>query len=197
MSNSFNISVAPEIAALDAKIDIIDTEIDAIRSLNLPAILTLIGTVDTEVGVIDGIVDAIKTKTDALPQVIRGHFTIYHLTTTSGAFVELCNITGQGHLVYITAFCNHVNDTFEIQITIDGYLSQTFSHGGDLILQRIFYEDNDNTVDRFAINGAAPTIDGAFLLSSDFDTSLLIEIRRSAGAAIGITGKAAVCVDSF
>ena len=37
MGNSYNISVAPEIAALDAKIDIIDTEIDAIRAVDIPA----------------------------------------------------------------------------------------------------------------------------------------------------------------
>ncbi|KKM76707.1 hypothetical protein LCGC14_1377410 [marine sediment metagenome] len=54
MGNSFNISVAPEIAALDAKVDIIDTEVDAIRAVDLPAIDTLIDIVDTEV-------DAIRT----------------------------------------------------------------------------------------------------------------------------------------
>ena len=100
MSNSFNISVAPEIAALDAKIDIIDTEVDAvravdlpaldakidiidtevdaIRSLNLPAILTSIGTVDTVVDAIRAVdvpniqtnIDANETKIDTIDTVV-------------------------------------------------------------------------------------------------------------------------------
>ena len=197
MSNSFNISVAPEIAALDAKIDILDTEVDAIRSLNLPAILTLIGTVDTEVGVIDGIVDAIKVKTDALPQVVRGHFTIYHIDTSSGSFVDLCNISGQGHLIYISVYANNALDTVEVKFIIDGIPSLTFSHGGDTVMHRIIYLDADNTANQFAIGGVPYASDGSYLLSTDFDTSLVVQIRRSAGAAVSVIGKVAVCVDSF
>lgn len=49
MSNSFNISVAPEIAALEAKVDIIDTVVDSIRSADFPATDALVTTVDTVV----------------------------------------------------------------------------------------------------------------------------------------------------
>ncbi len=49
MSNSFNISVAPEIAALEIKVDTIDTEVDAIRAVDIPATDTLITAVDTVV----------------------------------------------------------------------------------------------------------------------------------------------------
>jgi len=53
MSNSFNISVIPEIAALETKVDTVDTVVDAIRATDVPDIQTNI--------------DANETKIDAIP----------------------------------------------------------------------------------------------------------------------------------
>jgi len=63
LSNSFNISLAPDLAAIETKIDTIDTEVDSIRSADLPAIDTKIDTIDTEV---DSVRSADFPATDAL-----------------------------------------------------------------------------------------------------------------------------------
>ena len=49
MSNSFNIDVKPEISAVSAKVDIVDTVVDLIRSTDVPVITGKVDTVDTVV----------------------------------------------------------------------------------------------------------------------------------------------------
>ena len=197
MSNSFNISVAAEIAALDAKIDIIDTEVDSIRSADIPGVDTKIDTIDTEVGVIDGIVDAIKTKTDDIPQLVRGHFTLYAARTASGTYVDVCNITGSGNLAFIAVACCDAGDTLDLKITVDSVASAGVTHTGDLVSMNVFFYGGSDGAVTFYFNLIPSSGLAVPTLNINFDTSLLIQIKRSAGAGSDVFAQAGVSLDSF
>jgi len=60
MSNSFNISLKPEIAAVVVKIDANKAVIDAVRATDVPNIQTNINANETKIDIIDTTVDAIR-----------------------------------------------------------------------------------------------------------------------------------------
>jgi len=77
MSNSFNISSAVELAAIEAKVDIIDTEVDTIRATDLPAIKNDTGPIRNDVTAIhDTNLPAVKVDTGS----IRNDVTAIHDT---------------------------------------------------------------------------------------------------------------------
>ena len=191
MSNSFNISVHPEIAALDAKIDIVDTVVDAIRATDVPAL-------DAKIDTIDTVVDAIKVKTDLLPQNFRGAFNLYHQTTTSGTLVDVCNITGSGVLNQLAFACGNSADTIEVIVTIDGIscTAGSLTHTGDITFHYAYFADVTEPDTYFQLNhDAHPTLYYR-QLSIEFHTSLLIQFRRSAGTNSPVKCKVSVCEDS-
>jgi len=188
MSNNFNISVAPEIAALEAKVDIIDTEVDTIRSTDIPATDALITAVDT-------VVDSIKIKTDAMPQTIRGVFTTVRQTTASGALVTLINLTGQGKLVLLTIACVNAGDTVEVKITLNGSSWSVVTHTGDTTDQTVIMKSSTETGNRLFLLPTPMTEPRIFDL--EFSTSLLVEFRRSAGANDNVLAVARYLLDDF
>lgn len=199
MSNSFNISVIPEIAAVDAKIDIIDTIVDDIRDVDLPAHDTKLTTVDTvvdnirnidvpniqtnidanetKIDIIDGIADAIKLQTDKIPQKIRGHYSYYYISTASTSLITVASVTGQGRLSYLGGYIGDDATTAEIVLTLDGILFNAFSHLSTGPAE-IFY------VGYSPYSGASPSLwltTNITPILLDFDTSCLIQGRRSTG----------------
>ena len=219
MSNSFNISVAPEIAALEAKVDIIDTEVDTIRSTDIPGVVTevdanetkidLIRSTDvpniqtnidaneTKIDTIDGIVDTIKLKTDSLPQTVRGVLTINAVTTLSSSFINVLNINGQGQLAYLWVYCSNGSDTLELKMTLDGVLSNVVSHTGDIIHQALFFSAINPIFTELDIDLSPVSTGLSNIININFAVSLLIEIRRSAGTVSSIVSKAAYSLDTF
>jgi len=218
MSNSFNISVAPEIAALDTKVDTVDTVVDSIRATDVPALDVKITTLDTvadnirnidvpniqtnidanetKIDVIDGIVDSIKLQTDLIPLKPRGNFSLFSLLTSDNTLQTVCNISGTGKLIYILAYPNNAGDTIECKLTIDGIPSILLSHTGDVIAQRLIFSDWDSADTIFKISFIPFTDSDINLLNCEFDTSLLFQIRRSAGAGAVVCGKICVTVDT-
>ncbi len=219
MSNSFNISVAPEIAALKAdtadirtdvtaihdtdlpavetKIDIIDTTVDALRAVDVPILSGKLDTIDTEIGVIDGIADAIKLKTDLIPQKVRGNFSIYRHGMGADTFEDVCSITGQGKLYSLICWVENAGDGVEILITIDGVLSNIIQHTGDLIKQHIFCTEEDAASDKFEISKLPFSATQPHLLNLEFDTSLHIQVRRYVGSTTWVAAKAIIFEDTF
>ena len=152
MANSFNISVLPQIAALETKVDTIDTVVDAIRATDVPALdtkLTIIDTVadqirDIDVPNIQANIDANETKIDAetaiiadihdtdlpavsalisaLPQTVRAALQVDSTDLTSTSYVDLVNISDSG-LLYIIWVDTPAGDTCTFKITIDGIVS--------------------------------------------------------------------------
>ena len=60
MANSFNISVALELSAIETKVDTVDTVVDAIRATDVPDIQTNINANETKIDTVDTVVDAIR-----------------------------------------------------------------------------------------------------------------------------------------
>lgn len=219
MSNSFYISVSPELAALETKIDIIDTvvdtiratdvpniqtnidanetKIDLIRGTDVPNIQTNIDANETKIDTIDGIVDAIKTKTDATPQKIRGNLSFPYAQTTFDVLLDVCNITGQGKLNYINISTSNVASTVELTIIIDGVTGTLVTHTGDNLIMRVFPMDSDYSGSSFTFGKTVLTTSDANLINLEFDTSLHIQLRRSAGPVANVYAICCVNTDSL
>lgn len=248
MSNSFNISSAVEIAALDAKVVLVDAVVDAIRATDIPALdakLVIVDTVvdaihltdvfdiqtninvneskidtlntnvgsiistylpgiitevdanETKIDTIDGIVDAIKTKTDAMPQNVRGKWYTAQLSTQSGTFVELLNVSGHGRLDLLTVKCVNAGDTLEYIVTLDGVPFDTMSHGT---------VDTNFNASPTCVHASGVTKkivdyldagDNDYRFNLEFESSLVITLRRSAGANDDVCAKVYYTLDSF
>ncbi len=161
MSNSFNISVAPELAAISTLIKYNETKIDTI----------------------DTVVDAIKVKTDATPQKVRGSLQIASYSASSAGFVDIVNVNGQGSLLQIVLQSQTGGMEQEIIITLDGVDSETYTFtdqpGAFFILPII--TGAGSVV--LQMRSLAVVQDNPNYCYLNFDTSLQIQLRRSAGAA--------------
>lgn len=211
MSNFFGMSVKPEIAALEAKVDIIDTEVDYIRSTDvaniqtninanetkidanandlghirntaIPNVITEIDANETKIDTIDGIVDAIKLKTDATPQNVRGKCLSARLITAESTFQEVVNVTGHGILNGLGIKCVNAGDTLEVRVTLDGKEFAALPFTGSATYQSVLvrYIPEVITYHLFSIDDTTNIFSQ---INLEFDTSLLVELRRSAGAA--------------
>jgi len=219
MANSFNISVKPEIAALEAKVDIIDAEVDTIRSTDIPGVDTKLTTVDavvdnirnidvpniqtnidaneTKIDTIDDIVDAVKLKTDLTPQLVRGTFNGTQFDTTSGTFVTVLTITGSGKLCSLGIKVTNAADTIELRVTIDSFVFQTLSFTGSTDDQLVVIDQRDLAVVNYNLSNFARPPVAQSLFDIEFSTSLLIEIRRSAGTGAKVVCRAFYSLDTF
>jgi len=168
MSNSFNISVAPELAAISA----------------------LVSTVDT-------VVDAIKLKTDATPQIVRGNYSKYYLSVYTAAWEDVCNITGQGKLLSCLFYLPVGGDDIELRITIDGIVSTTLSHTGDTVRQICFVSDSEPLGSSFTLVKIPYAADIRFTIDIEFDTSLRVETRSPSVSGSGVQCAVGVSVDAF
>ena len=197
MSNSFNISFVPEIAAVGALVSTVDTVVDAIRATDVPNIQTNIDANETKIDTVDTVVDAIKVKTDAMPQNVRGGLASTYLETDSDGATSLFNITGHGKLVYINFRCKNAGDTVTLYLKIDGFEPDEVSHTGDTDWQNIVISDSKAASSNILFLPTPLLVTGCFLLNLDFATELRVAIRRSAGANDLVCGKCSVSVDSF
>lgn len=213
MANSFNISVKPEIAAAVVKIDAIDTVVDAIRATDVPGIntninanetkidsidtmVTLVRFTDfpaiaaeinaneTKIDTIDGIADAIKLKTDAMPQLVRGDFKAANLNIASTDWVDLVNVTGSGKLIKLNIGSQHADTTVYVQMTIDSVTSTVLSQIGDvadhIVIPRCYSHSDKIELIVVALIGADVN-----LFNVEFSTSLLIQVKSGAEAGSG------------
>ncbi len=225
MANSFNISVKPEIAALETKVDTIDTVVDLIRSTdvvniqtNIDANETKIDTIDTVVDlirgtdvvnlasaiannaeaieVIDGIVDAIKIKTDATPQNVRGRHLQTTFNTTENTLQTALSVTGHGFLDYLAFRVRDVTDTVALKVTVDGVPTSEASFTGDLGILHIVPA---TTIASPYLQLNLEVINAAnyYRFDFEFDRSLLVELRRSAGTALAVDCYIFYHVDDF
>lgn len=204
MSNSFNISFQPEFAALETKVDTIITKIDAnkividlIHGADLTSILANIGVNLTAITTLAGIVDAIKLKTDLIPQNVRGAWVYSHLTTSSSSLVDLVNISGHGFLHSLMISLQDTADTIEIVVTPDSNPFAAKTHTGTIANNWVFPCPADAVTDLKSLGFAEFPTNRWAPFNLEFDTSLLIQFRRSAGSANTVSAKAYYILDSF
>ena len=219
MSNSFNISVKPDIAAVKAVVDAVratdvpniqtnidanETKIDAnktivdlIRFTDFPYTNSLIAANESKIDTIDGIADAIKLKTDLIPQNVRGSWAYAQLTTSSGTLVDLLNITGQGILHSLMIKLQDVADTLEIVVTPDSNPFAAKTLTGTIADNWVFPAPYTANVDSKILASAEFPTNRFAIFNLSFDTSLLIQLRRSAGTANTVSAKVYYTVDDF
>jgi len=175
MSNSFNISVIPEIAALEVKVD---------------TAITNIATVDT-------VVDAVKLKTDATPQLVRGQSHYLNFSTGSNVWTDALNIAGSGKLLQLSFGVSDAGTNIACRITIDGVTSGEVSHIGDTvgwIILPVLTTTGSALLELRKV--LASTFIGNFS-AIEFDSSLQIEVRRTADPGATVYCNALYVLDAF
>ncbi len=219
MANSFSISDKQEIAAnlvqilsnasalatiqitdlpaIEDKIDVIDTEVGVIHSNDIPGTNAKIDVNLAAIDIIDGIVDAIKLKTDLIPQNVRGDFFNTYLATTSGTYVDLVNITGAGKLRDFCLWLSDDADTIQIQVTIDGKPSDEPTFTGSTAVQSVIFDRSTTVNPNISIEADLKATLGYDILNLEFSTSLLIQIKRSAGTTGDVIALAVYSLDTF
>jgi len=219
MANSFFQSLSPDIAAAVVKIDANKTVIDEnkvilvdVHDTDLPAAKTvidenkviLVDLHDTDlpgaVTKIDDnktVVDAIKLKTDATPQHVRGKFYMARLSTTSATFAEVLNVSGRGILKHVVAQLGNSGDTFEVRVTLDGTVFDVPSYSGStnsINLVPAALPADDASMMLVEIAYAATS---HMLFNTEFQNNCTIELRRSAGSSSNVHCKAFYTLDQF
>jgi len=248
MSNSFNISVKPEIASLEAKVDIIDTEVDQIRldvtdvhdtdlpavksdtgpvrndvtaihdtmlpsvmtnvaairndvtdihDVNLPLVKTDTGAIRNDVNDITTLINAIKTKTDATPQKVRGKFYCAYLSTSLTVPTDVVNVSGQGKLLILAIVSTTVDHGIELNLTVDGVAWEPLTHLGDTNAQACVQSANINTGEKLIMLIPQTSQPEPRLFDLEFSSSLLIQIKKYEAGMAYVACRAIYLVDNF
>jgi len=132
----------------------------------------------------------------AAPQNVRGKFYTAWLSTSSASFVEVLNLTGHGKLLHLAFKVLNLDDTVEIRLTTDGLEWYLIFHTGDIVYQNIVPDCN------LILAGAMLKLipepqPQPLLFDVEFSTSLLIELRRSAGTNDAVACKVYYQLDDF
>jgi len=128
MGNSFNISVAPEIAAVQTVVDGNSVILTDIHDTDLPAIVTEIDANETKIDANKTVVDAIQAKTDIISLGFPGAITKYGLSTDSVAFIDLVNLTSSMGTIILISTGGDAAQSAEIKATIDSIIWTTLVH---------------------------------------------------------------------
>lgn len=190
MSNSFNISDAPLIAAVQAVVDANSVILIDVHDVDLPDAIARINTVDA-------VADAIKLKTDAMPQKVRGKWHMSYLSTDSNTYVDVVNVSGQGKLYQVRFKVLNTTTSIIIQLTLDGTDWDEFTYVGSnnefhLGPSASTPETNVNT-----LRGIAILATNFPYFNFEFETSLRIQIKRGAAESANVALKAHYAVDDF
>ncbi len=204
MSNSFNISVKPEISGVadDIAANLVQilsnaSALASIRTVDVLAINTNINDNEAKLVTIDSIVDAIKIKTDLTPQNVRGKYFPASLVMNSDTFTEVANVTGHGKLHQITIRLVLGSDTLELLVTIDGEAFTVLSHTGDV-------NSYNAVASCYNVSSAARNLKkvliettSSFNSNLEFESSLLVEVRKTVDAGNNIECKVGYTLDDF
>ena len=142
------------------------------------------------------LLDAIKLKTDATPQKVRGSVIEEYLFTESSTYVNVVNVTGQGKLLMLSCLLMDAADEIDILLTLDGTTFVNFIHTGDLVKQFIL-PYLDILYPMPSLFSVVEPLTHAPLFDFDFDSSLLIQSRRSSGTGDSVKCAAIYLLDEF
>ena len=126
------------------------------------------------------LLDSIKLKTDATPQKVRGSVIEEYLFTESSSYVDVVNVTGQGKLLMLSCLLMDAADEIDILLTLDGTTFVNFTHTGDLVKQFIL-PYLDILYPMPSLFSVVEPLTEAPLFNFEFDSSLLIQSKRSSG----------------
>jgi hypothetical protein len=181
MGNSFNISVAPEIAAVSALITTVDTVVDAIRATDFPV---TDGLIVSEHVTTDALIVSEHVITDgliaALPTEFRGEYELLECGTTNNAYEEKLNLTGSGKLYWIQGF-GHATSILNLKVTIDGnaYTCSHITQTNKWVIPVLNAQDSG--LDKHFVF-VAEAINVKAMLNIEYKTDLKIEMNNTTGA---------------
>lgn len=236
MSNTFNISVKPEISAVSAKVDANKTVIDAIKNdtgpirndvtaihdTNLPVVMAKVsairndvtaihdsmlpsvkldtaalrndvtdihdtdlplvktdtGAIRNDINDINAIVNAIKTKTDALPQSFRGTIRSVKGASSLQTWNTILDVSGSGILLALPFRTTDLSNTVSVQIVYDGITCVGVSHTGDTDYQFATPDMASASLNIITLNSFSYSDGFMKYLNLEFTTTLLIQIKR-------------------
>lgn len=142
------------------------------------------------------LLDAIKLKTDATPQKVRGSIIEEYLFTESSTYVNVVNVTGQGKLLILSCVLMDVADEIDILLTLDGTTFVNFTHTGDLV-KHFILPYLDILYPMPSLFSVVEPLTEAPLFNFEFDSSLLIQSRRSSGTGDQVKCSAIYQLDDF
>lgn len=212
MSNSFNISVAPEVAAVQAVVDAnsviitdihdtdlpdvhtdiatIDTEVDAIRAIDLPNQMTQSVANAALIAIVDGVADDIKLKTDALPQNVRSKWLAAMLTTGEDTWQTVVDVTGAGILYGINE--THTGgETGELRLTLDSVVWTVLNSVDSM---QFVMPSFGNVSGNLLLPAANPPVE---LFRFEFWENMKVEIREEPGKSGAYNCKVHYSIDQF
>jgi len=212
MSNSFNISVAPEIAAVSALVsangviiaDIHDTDLPAaqtvidanaviiadIHDTDLPAAEVKIDTSITDIAAVKTVVDAVQVKTDAMPQIVRSKWFGAYLSTGNDTWTTVVSVSGSGILYGINE--THTGgESCEIRLTLDGV---TWTACIDTTGMQFIMPKFTNISGNDLISSVNPAVEH---FRFEFWQDMLVEIRVTPAESAAVNAKVHYSVDQF
>lgn len=213
MGNTFNISVLPQIATLQAAVtatgvvvtNIHDVDLPAvgaiatatgvivtnIHDVDLPAAVTAIGTSETNIRGADS--DTLKTLSDQLDAMgaDRGQTLILDEGSIQAAFTEVLDIpSGKGKILYAYIRPTQIPDQTFVKITIDGVVYEVpFAGMAADTTYSICYNDYAQTA---LFSYDATELATMRMLNIEFKTSLKVELRRPK-TTVGTEGIFTMC----
>ncbi|MBA7604763.1 hypothetical protein ES703_11889 [subsurface metagenome] len=215
MSNSFNISVKPEIAAVSAAIaanlvhilsnasalatiqttDLpgiatqntnIKSVVDAIADPQLPDIITAIGANETKIDSNKTVLDLIQAKTDLLPLAIRGKFYQTGLSMASSDNALVTDISGHGKVYMLCLQILDSGDEISLTLNIDGDGWVPLTHTGDTDNHPLVFFTSSGASGIRTLRLLAETDVRNKMFNLEFESSLKLYIRRSSGTAANV-----------
>jgi len=180
MSNSFNISVKPEIAAVKTVVDANSVILVDVHDTDLPAVVAEIDDNETKIDGIVTVTDAIKLKSDLLPTNIRGKLYLVRPTTTGDTFVDAVSVSGHGKLIAVAISGSAAGTNVELKITLDGTALPEITHTGDTTHQHIIPIPDIAGVSNALFPLPAPAGETR-LFDLEFNATLLVQFRLPSG----------------
>lgn len=142
------------------------------------------------------LLDAIKLKTDVTPQKVRGQLYHQYLFHSSADFQDVVNVTGQGKLLMLSCLLMSDSDSIEILLSLDGKDFGVWSHTGD-ITKQFLLPYLDILYATPMLRSIVPPLTDVNIFGFEFDSSLLIQSRRSAGTGGDVKCAAIYLLDDF
>lgn len=197
MANSFNIPATLEIAAVKTVVDANKVILLDVQGTKITGIISEINDNEAKIDTTISEIALVKAKTNLIPQNVRGTWDMVQLSTTSDTLVDLLNVSGHGKLIQLVISVDNTADTIEFIVTLDGTAFDAISHTGDVTNQHIVPSCvNANMSNRRLFKIANTGLEG-WQFNIEFESSLLIQIRRSAGTADSVSAKCYYTLDDF
>ncbi|MBA7520717.1 hypothetical protein ES705_12813 [subsurface metagenome] len=139
---------------------------------------------------------ALSAKID-INRNVRGTLLSKFVFHTSSDFVEIINVSGPGVLYKLLIKLLDAGDTMELMIVRDSINFDCFVFTGSAVMQVVFPLASSSAVNHITLTSLDITGAGPNLFNMDFQNTLVISTRRSAGTAAEVQCYALYSLDKI